>query len=301
MDLDTTVKKIKSLEIQGASNIAKAAVKALSSHASAIKTKNPSSFIKGLEQGKKKLFMTRPTEPAMRNMLNYILFNVKRLKSEDVKELEKAIKKTAKYLINLYEKEKVDLVNSGNKIVSKKPIVYTHCHSSVVESIIISCKKNKVKVSNTETRPKMQGRITAKKLSKAGIAVTHFVDSAAGYAIMDSKIMLIGADAITPKGVYNKVGSALFAKIAYDFKVPVYVCATSWKIDPDTFKRKGEVIEERASSEVWKKAPKGVKIRNPAFDIVNPKHIKGVISELGVFKYKKFIKTARKRKPWLFS
>jgi len=53
-------------------------------------------------------------------------------------------------------------------------------------------------------------------------------------------------------------------------------------------------IEERNFKEVWKKAPKKIKVRNPAFELIPRKYIKGIISEYGVLKYEAFVKKADK-------
>ena len=151
-------------------------------------------------------------------------------------------------------------------------------------------KGKKFEVFNTETRPLLQGRKTAKELAKSGIKVTMVVDSAARDAIKNSDVMIIGADAVLSDGsVINKIGSGLFSQIAHDFKKQVYIAADSWK-----FSRKNVKIEERAYGEIWKKAPESVKIKNPAFERIEPKYITGIISELGILRPKDFVKKARR-------
>jgi len=75
------------------------------------------------------------------------------------------------------------------------------------------------------TRPLYQGRKTSKELRRAGIKVTMFVDSAALIAMEDSRgkkanLIFLGADAITKKGVINKVGSGMYAELAKLHKIP---------------------------------------------------------------------------------
>ena len=52
--------------------------------------------------------------------------------------------------------------------------------------------------------------------------------------------------------------------------------------------------------EIWQDAPKKVKIFNPAFEEVSAKYATGIISELGIFTHKKFIKQTKKVYPMLF-
>ncbi len=180
--------------------------------------------------------------------------------------------------------------------------IYTHCHSSTVEKIIISAHKQgkKINVRNTETRPKFQGRITAANIAKAKIPVEHFVDSAAIEAIRGSNLFLFGCDAITSDGrIVNKIGTALMLEIAQKFSVPAYSCTDLWKFDPDTLGGKDEEIEQRSAKEVWNRAPKGIKIHNPAFEICSPDKITGIICELGVFKPETILEEIRNAYPWM--
>jgi len=101
--------------------------------------------------------------------------------------------------------------------------------------------------------------------------------------------MLIGADSITYNKVYNKIGSEMLSIIAKHEKVPVYVCASLMK-----FTDHREEIENRHPNEVWKDAPQGIHINNPAFEKIAFKYIKGIICEKGILKPKAFVKEARK-------
>jgi translation initiation factor 2B subunit (eIF-2B alpha/beta/delta family) len=133
-----------------------------------------------------------------------------------------------------------------------------------------------------------QGRKTYKELSKAGIRVTMILDNAVGSVIANEKIsvFIIGADALLKNGdIINKIGSNMFAEIAHSHKIPVYVVADSWK-----FSKRPVKIEERAHQEVWKNAPKNIRINNPAFEKVDSKYITAIVSELGILKPREFAK-----------
>src|SRR3989338_5882476 len=110
----------------------------------------------------------------------------------------------------------------GKKIIHNKKKIFTHCHSSTVVGVLKLNKK--LTVFNTETRPLYQGRRTGEELNKAGINVVNIVDAAALEYIQKSDAVVLGADAILNNGdVINKVGSGMYAEIAYDNKKPVYI------------------------------------------------------------------------------
>jgi len=257
--LEKIYSDIKEIKIQGATNIAKAAVKAY--------------LLDPSEKTKKKLLSLRPTEPTLTNSINY---------------LEKWSKeKVLNHFLNAQEK----INKNVYKIIKEGDRIYTHCHSTNVSKALVYAKKKgkRFEVCNTETRPLFQGRITAIELAKAKIKVTTFVDSAMQQAIKQSDILLIGSDAILKKSVINKVGSAAISELAFLHRRPLYIVADSWKFSPKNVK-----IEERDFNEVWKHAPKNIKIRNPAFEKIEKKYIKGIISEYGILSYDKFIRKAEK-------
>lgn len=253
-------KQIKEVKIQGARNIARAALKAYAMIPS--------------KSSKRKLLSLRPTEPMMENVLDMA---EKTPIEEIVKHFDDAQDKINKHVL---------------KLIKNGDIIFTHCHSTNVSNALIYAKKKgkKFEVYNTETRPLFQGRKTAKELKKAGIKVTMFVDSALGVALSGEQKnkkpdkVFLGADALTKKGIINKIGSEVIAKLAKQEKIPVYIIADSWK-----FTKKPVPREQRKLDEVWDKAPKQIKIKNPAFEFVDKKYIKGIVSEKGKMGYNKFI------------
>ena len=293
MDFDKVCKDIKTLKIQGAVSVAKAGADAF--YFFYIKNKNSKDIIKKLKISAKKLIKTRSTEPALRNVIAYYFHEIEKCKTE--KELTKHFNLRYKFIKNHFEESKKTILNYAFKKIKKNSIVYTHCHSSLVCDILIYAWKKGIKfeVYNTETRPLFQGRKTALQLSKAGIPVTHFVDSAARHAIKKADIVFLGVDAISTTKIYNKIGSETIAMIASNFDVPVYFCTDSWKFDSKTIFGFDEEIEKRLGKEVWDKAPKKIKIYNYAFDQVSPKYATAIISELGVFDHSSFVDIARKK------
>ena len=300
---DIIVKDIKSLKIQGAQNIAKQAANAILYRSVSNKAKESEILIKDLLKSKESLFKTRTTEPTLRNALNYITKDLDKSNGLDTQEIKTKLKSRVKFVLDFFNKADKKIFDFGAKKIKKGSIVYTHCHSSTVMGIIKNAWNNKKRfeVHNTETRPRFQGRLTAKELARLHIPITHYVDSAMRFAIKKADIVLIGADAITVEGkIVNKVGSELVAETAANYDVPIYVCTNSWKFDPATIFGFDEPIEKRYSKEVWQKPPKGVKIDNFAFEKIDPQLIDGIISEIGVFSPTNFFYAINKKYPWMF-
>jgi len=256
------IKDIKSVKIQGARNIAKKALYAYS----LIPTK----------ESKRKLLLSRPTEPMMENVL-------------DMAEKAKSLKEISKHFDEAQDKINKNIF----RLIRKGEVIFTHCHSTNVTNALIYAKKKgkKFEVYNTETRPLFQGRKTARELRKAGVKVTMFIDSALGVALSgeqkNKKVdkVFLGADALLKKGIINKIGSELVAQVAKNNKIPVYIVADSWK-----FTKKKVPREQRKLAEVWDTAPKNIKVKNPAFEFVPKKYIEAIVSELGALRYKEFLR-----------
>ncbi|MHA1475298.1 MAG: hypothetical protein ACTSQ5_08935 [Promethearchaeota archaeon] len=291
-------RKITALEIQGATNIAMFAVKELVKFAQRQRNKSLSreELWKQLIEVEEIFTKSRSTEPAMRNGLMYILGKLQHDQSEGISEdVSKMIEIYGSEYENILKEGKKSIAQYGNNLIPdnlKTPyIIQTHCHSSVVEAILIEAHnqgKNFIVVA-TETRPFYQGRITAKKLTDAGIKVIQVVDSAMRWVAnkFNSDIVIIGADAITSEGtVLNKIGSRLLALVAKEMHIPLYVASPLLKYNPGTAFGNYEKIEMRDTKEIWKDwtdLPKDLTYMNPAFETINRVYISGVITEAGIY------------------
>ena len=299
-DFDRIVRDIKAIKIQGAEGVAMASVRALARRCANSEARSCSILLCELENSKRELFATRPTEPLMRNALNYIIGSVA-ANEKDTTKMKKAFSRARAEALAHMEKAQETIASAGAKKIRNGMVIFTHCHSSTVMRILKKAKHQgkRFEVYNTEARPLFQGRITAKELAAAGIKVTHFVDSAASVALARCDVAFMGFDALTKDGVYNKIGSGMFAEIAKMHKIPFYVCGDAWKYDADNLRGKGEGVECRSAKEVWPAAPRGVEVANPCFELIRPGLISGIISELGIHNHGDFIRKAKKAYPWL--
>lgn len=294
---------IESVKIQGAEVIAKAAVKALNSRIKKKRISKKKDFFSEVSSASRDLIKTRPTEPLMRNSLLYIKQGIDSRKYSALPEIRKEFYDSVKFVLGHFEEAEKMIAEIGSRIVEEGSVVYTHCHSSSVVNVIRKAKESGkwFRVYNTETRPLFQGRKTAKEIASMKIPVNHYVDSAARLAIKEADIVLFGADAMTSEGrIVNKIGSEMFSIMANKYDVPVYICMDSWKFNPKSILGYEEKIEGRGSKEIWSRAPKGVKIQNPAFERVLPDLITAIVSELGVYPPEIFVEEVRKAYPWMF-
>jgi len=279
----TTAKKIKAIQIQGASKVREYAILALVNETLNSKQKTPAEFRKEFLKNSKLLFDARPTEPALRTGIRILKQSISE-KKLSVSQMKKNILQTdKKYEINRKNVMK-KMSGYGAKLIPKGSVILTLCHSHSVVDVLIKAKKNIDHVYCLETRPLYQGRITATDLSKAGIKTTLIVDNAASTVLKKCDFFFTGADAFLADGdIINKIGTNQISTLCRRYETKHYSVTSTHKFEPGTFFGNDEPIEQRETSEVLpKKIPK-VKVLNPAFDRTDSSLVEGIICEKGIF------------------
>lgn len=184
-------------------------------------------------------------------------------------------------------------------LLPHKCAVLTICNSgplatggigTALGSIIHAYKHGKVaEVFIPETRPRMQGRLTAWELEKAGIPFTIIADGAVGLALKTKNIgaTFVGADRIAANGdTANKIGTYAMAVLCREHHVPFIVVAPESTIDHGCKNGERIVIEERDADEIRviggkRQMPARWKAWNPAFDVTPNSLISIIVTEKG--------------------
>lgn len=281
--LEEAARKIESMEIRGAGEIARAAARALAEEAGEFQG-DLEGFRRAMQQGRERLLDTRPTAVSLDNSVRYVLAGID--DADSLKEAREGVTKRAGNFVEASE-EAVRLIGEyGSRRLPDGGTVLTHCHSSAALAAVKKAHEGgkEIEVIATETRPRMQGRIVARELANAGVPVSLVVDGAARLLIREADAVMMGADTVASNGaVVNKIGSSMVALCADEARVPVTICAETYKFSSDTLHGDMVEIEERDPSEVADpRGFPGVDIRNPAFDATPPKYIDTVVTEQGL-------------------
>ena len=208
-----TIRDIKSLKIQGASNVRKKAIEALLVSSLNCKITNEKEFRQTFLKNSRELANARPTEPELRTAIRIIKKSISE-KNLSVKEMQERINEAVTKYDSNRKIAMEQMTNYGAKLIKPKSTILTICHSSTVVKMLIKAKSKIKKVYCCETRPLYQGRITAKKLSDAGINVTLIVDNAASTVMKECNYFFSGADSILADGdVINKIGTNQISSI----------------------------------------------------------------------------------------
>ena len=153
-----------------------------------------------------------------------------------------------------------------------------------------------------ETRPRIQGALTAWELQQAGVPHTFIADNTGGHLMQHGLVDLciVGTDRTTIQGdVCNKIGTYLKALAAHDNHIPFYVALPTSTIDWTVTDGLKEIpIEERDSFELThvqgvesvqhklchvRIIPEHSRAANYAFDVTPARLVTGLITEYGIF------------------
>ena len=201
---------------------------------------------------------------------------------------------------------------NGEKFIKEGAGILTHCNAGALatagQGTALSpmyeahSMGRKFKVYVDETRPLLQGaRLTAWELTRANIDTTLICDNMAGMLIKQGKVdaIITGADRIAANGdAANKIGTFTLSILAKAHSVPFYIAAPSSTFDLNIKTGKEIPIEERGADEICehggtRKAPQGIKVYNPAFDVTDAENITAIITEKGVIENPNKEKIAR--------
>jgi len=276
LGLEEIAEKIESMEIRGAAKIARAAAHALKEEA----VKDEGELDERINEAIERLKRTRPTAVSLQNAIRFVTMNKNSDFTVDM------IKERVDTFIKKSHSAGEKIAEYGGKRISSGNTILTHCNSSMaLKAIKYAWDEGKeIDVIATESRPKKQGYITVREMAEYGIPVTLIVDSAVRYKMTDVDHVYVGADTIASNGaVINKIGTSQVALCAHEARVPVTVCAETYKFSRETAFGDLVEIEERDPEEIVDPDEfPGVKINNPVFDATPADYVDCVVTEEGV-------------------
>ena len=236
----------------------------------------------------KKAMLLKSTRPTAHDLFHAVDYMV-----EKIGQGEDAVKAAHEYVESIIDRCR-RIGENGRKLIKKGMRILTHCNAGALATVdygtalapIRMAKEMQPFVWVDETRPRLQGLLTAWELEQEGIEHAIIADNAAGHFMRKGEVdmVIVGADRIAANYDFaNKIGTYEKAVLAKENGIPFYVAAPISTFDKSI--RSGEEIkiEERDMEEVlgiypWR--PK--KARNPAFDVTPAKYITGIITEEGI-------------------
>lgn len=290
---------IQTLQVRGAPAIGVAAAYAMVLAVKSVETLNTERLVSYLSEVEKEMLNTRPTAVNLRWALNRMMTVAQQGSSPG--QLRQILEEEAVSIHRENVAANRRIGELGASLLPKDGAVLTHCNTGALATagygtaigVIRAAweEGNRFHVMVTETRPLLQGaRLTAWELVQLGIPTDLIVDSAAGSVLASGEVkcVIVGADRIAANGdVANKIGTYPLAVLAHEFDIPFYVAAPTSSVDLSLASGDEIPLEERDPEEVtmWNgrsTAPKGITVRNFAFDVTPNRYLTAIITERGI-------------------
>ncbi|XP_078068726.1 translation initiation factor eIF2B subunit delta isoform X1 [Mustelus asterias] len=202
--------------------------------------------------------------------------------------------------IDKYVNEKIHLAaeaisKSASEKINDGDVILVYGCSSLVSSILCDAHKaKKFKVVVVDSRPKLEGRETLRRLVRNGIRCTYVLISAVSYILPEVSKVFLGAHALLANGyVMSRVGTSQIALVAKAYNVPVLVCCETYKfcerVQTDSFVSNelddpDDLLVTRNGSTQLKNWHSNSKLHllNLVYDVTPPDFVDLVITDLGM-------------------
>lgn len=150
-----------------------------------------------------------------------------------------------------------DIFHNHSKLLLKHKVILTISHSKTVINVLKEWRKSAsdLFVFICESRPGMEGLVTARELNKLKIKNQIIADVFSGKIISSVDLIILGADQILKDGsIINKIGSRMLAILGKYHKTPVFVLAAKdkkiQKQKSDLHNDNFEVVERKLISRI---------------------------------------------------
>jgi translation initiation factor 2B subunit (eIF-2B alpha/beta/delta family) len=141
--------------------------------------------------------------------------------------------------------------------------------------------KRRIKIFCTESRPALEGILLAEQLCRAGHHVTVTSDMGAFPLIRQVDALAFGCDALTKRGIVNKIGTSALAFAAIPIGKNTFFVATSEKSAESW--EDGFLLRHGSGDQIYA-GKEGITVNNFYFDLTPPDYISGLYLENGLTK-----------------
>ncbi|XP_050807649.1 translation initiation factor eIF-2B subunit delta isoform X2 [Gopherus flavomarginatus] len=240
----------------------------------------------------------RPLSASMGNAIKYLKKEISGL-SSTLREEE--AKGKLQGSIDGYVREKIQLAAEAIskyafEKISDGDVILVYGCSSLVNRTLCDAHANgrAFRVIVVDSRPRLEGRDTLRRLVREGIRCTYVMITAISYMLPEVSKVLLGAHALLANGsVMSRVGTSQIALVSKAYNVPVLVCCETYKFcervqtdsfvsneldDPDDL-----IVPGKGGAHLrgWKENS-SLRLLNLVYDVTPPELVDLVITDLGM-------------------
>jgi len=292
---------IRKMNIRGAPAIGVAAAYGIAVGAKGLKTRDKKVFLGQVKKLAARLAGSRPTAVNLFWAIERMLDFLQTVADRDINRIKELLLDQAETILREDVQINRRIGLNGEKLIPQGARILTHCNAGALATagygtalgVIREAHKKgkKITVLVDETRPYLQGaRLTAWELKEESIPFHLISDNMAGHFISRGEVdcIITGADRVAANGdTANKIGTYTLAVLAKENHIPFYIAAPVSTIDLKMKSGREIPIEERSPDEITmiagrRIAPKGIAVKNPAFDVTPHRYITAIITENGI-------------------
>ncbi|NXX28606.1 EI2BD factor, partial [Nicator chloris] len=177
----------------------------------------------------------RPLSASMGNAIKFLKKEISCL-PDTLREDE--AKEKLQDMIDKYLREKIVLAaeaisRSAFEKINDHDVILVYGCSSLVNRTLCDAHAKKggaFRVVVVDSRPRLEGRETLRRLVRKGIHCTYVMINAISYVLPEVSKVLLGAHALLANGsVMSRVGTSQIALVSKAYNVPVLVCCETYK------------------------------------------------------------------------
>ncbi|NXR63975.1 EI2BD factor, partial [Rhadina sibilatrix] len=177
----------------------------------------------------------RPLSASMGNAIKFLKKEISCL-PDTLREDE--AKEKLQDVIDKYLREKIVLAaeaisRSAFEKINDHDVILVYGCSSLVNRTLCDAHAKKgraFRVIVVDSRPRLEGRETLRRLGRRGIHCTYVMINAISYVLPEVTKVLLGAHALLANGsVMSRVGTSQIALVSKAYNVPVLVCCETYK------------------------------------------------------------------------
>ncbi len=288
------MEEIRNDRTDGASQLARQAVKILKIAADRSQVDSVEQFLQEQKEVGKRLMSARPAMAPIFNIVSRLLSIIAGKATEmDLDSIRRFTISRTDEVIKGSLRAVAQIAKYGSELIADGDRIMTHSYSSTVVAVLEEAftKHREIEVIITRSGPGRTGERIAQQLELYGIPVTFIDDAAIGLYVPTVNKVMVGADRVCADGkVINGIGTYQLALVAERASIPFYVLCEKLKFDPRLTGNEVD-LEEKEPSEVVEpgRLPLGVKVKNTYFDITPLELITGIVTENGLLRSEEVI------------
>lgn len=277
---ETRLAAIEADRTHGAAELARWGLDALAALAEACAGEAPEKRWRTLQAAARRLGGARASMAPVANLAVAYLERLLSARDAAAPQWTRAAESARDALAGVQGRNRAAQVEAARRLLANCRRVVTLSRSSTVSAILNEAAPGTTEIVVGESRPGLEGRLTAEDLKRAGLRVRLVTDAALARAVSDADLLLLGGDGVCADlAVINKTGSLAAALAARHFGVKVWAAVDKLKINARETAATAP-LEAMDPAEIWPEHPEWAE--NVYFEPVPAPLIDGYLTEDGL-------------------